>query len=1807
MNTSTTYKILKQTKTFFAALFVKIIFTSIGFRNSFLVLLSIVSLSLYSQTTLISPIGDGGFETGSTLAANGWTSVNNSTNYWAIGTSTVYDGTRSANITNNGTANQYTNSTTQTSHFYRDITVPAGETIINLSFYLKGNGEVNWDRLLVYTAPTSVTPTAGSPASQTTNITGATLIFTQSAYVSSYTLQTITLPASLAGTTFRLIFTWQNDNNTGSNPPASVDNISLTSSVQSNFTSSGTSTFTVPTGITLLQVEVWGGGGKGGTRTSNGSGGGGGGGAYSRSFLSVTPGNTYNISVGAGSTTTAAGGDSYFIDNATLLAKGGNSVANNTASGATGGASANGIGDYKTSGGNGANGAGYGGGGGSSAGTSSNGNTATNATGATAPTGGGAGGNGRSGSQGNGSAGTAPGGGGGGGYKTGGGTTRYGGNGSDGQLIVSWPTINVSTGNLTGFTYPVGYGPSSEQTFTVGGTTLITNIYVNATDSFEISLTSGVSFVPQSKITILVNDGTVPTTTVYVRMKAGLPLGNIAINKLSCTSDYAITRLISCSGTVIDVPVITFTPTTLSGFGYNVTTGGPSTGQSFTVGGINLGTSNLVVTPPADYEISTAQYGTYQSIPFTYTPSSGTITAQTIWVRLRGSLSTNIYNETLTASVTTSTATITQNLALNGSVNQPNINVSTFNLGGFIFNTSAGGPSGVQTFTVSGQNLIAGIVLTAPTNFEIATTGGYSGSITLTPISGTVPTTTINVQLKSTTPPGTYPAINLTATSNGAIQQNVLLSGAVVNTATNISSNNTLVGFVYTLGTGPSVTQSFTVSGTLLSAGGITVTAPTNFSVSSNGLTWVSSFNIPGTSVNAVPVYVHMNAGLTIVSPGPNYSGNITLTSNGTTVNVACSGVVIPVPSITAGPSNLESTCSGSPVTLTSSAGGGTTNIYWTGPNGFYSNSPTPSLGTVTAANNGTYTVTGSSLSGVNLLTNGGFEAVPGNSGFGSSYTFHTYGVANSNQNTYTVGPNPSTKNTGFCNQTGGHTGINQMIIDGATPTAGGIGNIAWSQSISVVPGATYQFSYYVQSLVNYNFAQLQFYVNGVPVGQVKNANSTCTWDVFNCVVNAGSNTVLQLTLVDLNTVADGNDFALDDFVFQQAFSVSSSVNLVANTTLPVSVGIAASINPLYSGGSVTFTATPINGGTLPSYQWYVGSTPMGTNSPTFVYTPAANDNITCQLISNYPCTTGNPSTSNTLTAIARNNFWYGGTLNKETDWNTAANWTGGFVPAPGNDVEYAIGGVGGNYSSTAVSDLFLDQNRTVGSLINKTTKRLVIPAGKGLIVNNSITTDNNVDRIYIYSSSSGPNGSLEFHNPQYSPVYASVELYSIANITALASPNKYNWQYFGIPLSSLIAHPTLDNSYIRGWHEDGTTISNHWVSLTNDSVLRPFYGYEICQPTAKTFLFQGVLVNNDFNSGALTISYIAPGDPGNALFPGQYVFANPYTAAIDIRQLSFGSGAEATVYMYNTGSFGSWTSIGGQASTDSTAFSPGQYIAVPKLNAGYVFLPRQIPSMQAFLIRPLTPTSTDYNLSITYNSVVMKNIAILRAPSETVSTSDKIGIIIDIKGANFADRMWLFSEPTSTYGFDNGWDGQKILGSALSPQIYAIEKDGNYQINTVPDINDTELAFQAGQDVEDTLTFTNMNLEKQYAGVYLVDLLENRTIDITTSGTQYAFMAESTPTPVTRFKIVTRPYEKNAPDTETQVKVFSSESSIFVQNFSSIDGECRIFDIAGHYLMKVPFVANGVTTITNGLRPGAYIAMAITSSEKVSKRLIVQ
>lgn len=102
--------------------------------------------------------------------------------------------------------------------------------------------------------------------------------------------------------------------------------------------------------------------------------------------------------------------------------------------------------------------------------------------------------------------------------------------------------------------------------------------------------------------------------------------------------------------------------------------------------------------------------------------------------------------------------------------------------------------------------------------------------------------------------------------------------------------------------------------------------------------------------------------------------------------------------------------------------------------------------------------------------------------------------------------------------------------------------------------------------------------------------------------------------------------------------STSANSNVISTATctdLPVSVSISANPgNAVCIGTSVTFTATPVNGGTSPTYQWYNGANPIsGETNATYTSNSLVNgDAISVVMTSSESCVTGNPATSNTIT-----------------------------------------------------------------------------------------------------------------------------------------------------------------------------------------------------------------------------------------------------------------------------------------------------------------------------------------------------------------------------------------------------------------------------------------------------------------------------------------------------------------------------------------------------------------------------------------------
>ena len=184
---------------------------------------------------------------------------------------------------------------------------------------------------------------------------------------------------------------------------------------------------------------------------------------------------------------------------------------------------------------------------------------------------------------------------------------------------------------------------------------------------------------------------------------------------------------------------------------------------------------------------------------------------------------------------------------------------------------------------------------------------------------------------------------------------------------------------------------------------------------------------------------------------------------------------------------------------------------------------------------------------------------------------------------------------------------------------------------------------------------------------------------------------------------------------------------------------------------------------------------------------------------------------------------------NPGSNWATASDWRIGRVPT--------------------VNDIVTIRTATQVAITNAVCKKilaiesgasLTVNAGSQLIVSETIN-NTDVNRLIVRASSSEPNGSLIFQNTSANPVSATVEMFSKSNYDLTRPANdRYNWQFFGIPVEAIPANPTFYGAYVRIRMENGTDPTKHWVSLTNSSQVTPFLGYQICYATPRKVWFSG-------------------------------------------------------------------------------------------------------------------------------------------------------------------------------------------------------------------------------------------------------------------------------------------------------------------------------------------------------------------------------
>jgi hypothetical protein len=486
------------------------------------------------------------------------------------------------------------------------------------------------------------------------------------------------------------------------------------------------------------------------------------------------------------------------------------------------------------------------------------------------------------------------------------------------------------------------------------------------------------------------------------------------------------------------------------------------------------------------------------------------------------------------------------------------------------------------------------------------------------PFGGTVYAMTSNVS----NPVGTFSSP--TATAFTALPGSITVATAPLDFYLVSSGSNGSAFDVLYMNYGTGIYKYSLVSGSWISNGTYTSQGGFGLAAKKNG-SGADLFLSTGTGATSANSVVRL-------TDAAGFNSAINITSS-TTIYTAASGNTIkgvafaPItsctpPAITSITSNTD-ICAGTSLNFSLTATGSAALTYaWTGPNSFTSALQNPSIASATTAATGTYFVT---------VTNS-----CGNSSSSTAATVNALPVA-------VITPGGATT---FC--AGGSltltssAGVSYLWSDNET-----------TQSINVTSGGNYSVT-----VTNSTNCSAMSSATGVTVNQnvtpaisigASPGNTICSGTnvLFTAApVNGGAAPSYQWKLNGNNVGGDSatyanNALADGDIITcvltsnavcaAPSTATSNSVTITVTTSVIPSVTISSGSGAsICSGTAVTFTASPTNGGSTPSYQWRLNGNNAGGDSATYANSTLADqDVVSCVMTSSNSCASPASATSN--------------------------------------------------------------------------------------------------------------------------------------------------------------------------------------------------------------------------------------------------------------------------------------------------------------------------------------------------------------------------------------------------------------------------------------------------------------------------------------------------------------------------------------------------------------------------------------------------
>lgn len=289
--------------------------------------------------------------------------------------------------------------------------------------------------------------------------------------------------------------------------------------------------------------------------------------------------------------------------------------------------------------------------------------------------------------------------------------------------------------------------------------------------------------------------------------------------------------------------------------------------------------------------------------------------------------------------------------------------------------------------------------------------------------------------------------------------------------------------------------------------------------------------------------------------------------------------------------------------------------------------------------------------------------------------------------------------------------------------------------------------------------------------------------------------------------------------------ATSNTINVIVNPVVTPSVTIVMSpATGICAGSPITFTATPTNGGTAPTYQWLVNGNPVaGVAGATFTSSTLQNgDVVSVVLTSNASCLSAPTATSNSLNITTTNNVTPSVTI---TNTPTGTNCAGTSItftanPTNGGTAPTYQWLVNGNPVAGATGATF-----TSNSLNNGDVVTVILNSSVTCVVNNPATSN-----AITMSVSPGVTPSVAINVTPTGPYCAGDVLQFTSTSNNEGSNPTYQWLINGTPIPG----------------ENGTTYT-HTVGNNGDVISLGLISDAVC------------VVNPNAVSNAVTMDVFQP------------------------------------------------------------------------------------------------------------------------------------------------------------------------------------------------------------------------------------------------------------------------------------------------------------------------------------------------------------